>query len=134
MPAVAVVNGALAYFEPKVVFDWHLSIIIDFESLADNSMPTDEERNIVDPFQETLDSHIKSNPEKPNALFLARITWNKTRQLLYRVNTPQLAHEYLQSVIEVEDHPRHFDYQMFHDEEWEQAAWYLNATRETTTD
>ena len=58
--------------------------MIDFEDLIDNGMPSKSEREIVDPFGDRLDLLIKGDDlEKPNALFLARITWNKTRKLIW---------------------------------------------------
>jgi hypothetical protein len=31
LPGIGVINEALVPFEPKIVFAWHLSIMIDFE-------------------------------------------------------------------------------------------------------
>lgn len=99
LPAIAVVNTALRDFEPKEVFSWHLSIIIDFEDLIENGMPSQEERTIVDTFGDYLDQLVKgTDVEKPNALFLARVTWNATRQLIWRVFDAALAHETLQKL------------------------------------
>jgi hypothetical protein len=42
LPCVAVLNSALKVFEPKEIFSWHLSLIIDFEDLIENGMPTQD--------------------------------------------------------------------------------------------
>ncbi len=42
-PAVCVVNQSLANFEPKIVFGWHLSIIVDCVELIENGMPARDE-------------------------------------------------------------------------------------------
>lgn len=126
MPAVAVINGGLVGFEPKVVFGWHLSLMLDFEDLIENGMPSVAERAIVDPWEDVLTEAVHgSEPDKPNALFLARITWNETRELIYRIYEPEPVHRYLQGLIETGDHPRPFDYRIDPDPEWELAKWHL---------
>ena len=47
MPAVAMVNIGLRGFDKKEVFGWYCSMIIDFEELAENGMPTSEESTLV---------------------------------------------------------------------------------------
>ena len=80
LPGVAVVNTSLRAFEPKEVFAWHLSIMLELQDLGDNGMPTASEVEVVDNFGDFLDDKIKGeDKDKPNALFLARITWNATR-------------------------------------------------------
>jgi hypothetical protein len=126
LPGVAVINTALRDFEPKEVFAWHLSIMIDFEDLIDNGMPSKSEREIVDPFGDRLDSLIKGNDlDKPNALFLARITWNQTRELIWRVFDPEIADKILKDIIDKGDYTRQFDYKMQYDENWELTKWHL---------
>jgi hypothetical protein len=36
LPGIAYVNRSLVDFEPKEVFSWHLSIMIDIEDLVEN--------------------------------------------------------------------------------------------------
>lgn len=122
LPAICVVNQALANFEPKVVFGWHLSIILTCEKFADNGMPTRDEKEILDRFGVDLDRHLKADG---NALFLARITWNGTRQLLYRVYDPEIANEYLMGIINNDGQMREFDFRMEQDHTWELAKYYL---------
>jgi len=123
LPVVAMLNTSLKNFEPKEVFSWHLSLIIDFEDLIEKGMPSEDERAIVDPFCDKLDEEIKAGG---NALFLIRETWNKTRRLVWRVYDPEIANQHLQYILEYKQHPRQFDYHMEHDEEWKQAKWYLD--------
>ena len=123
LPCVGVINSALKNFEPKIVFGWHLSLILDFQDLIQNGMPSEEERAIVDPFCDKLDDDIKAGG---NALFLARETWNKTRRLVWRVYDPEIAHAHLQYLIEYKQHPRPFDYHMEDDLEWKEAQWYFD--------
>ncbi len=126
LPGVAVVNVALRHFEPKEVFGWHLSIMINFEDLIDNGMPSQQERSLIDPVEDRLDSMLKGlDKTKPNALFLARITWNATRELIWRIYDPEFANRVMQEVIDTKDYPRPFDYRLEQDIDWKLAKWHL---------
>ncbi|WP_242929360.1 DUF695 domain-containing protein [Pontibacter vulgaris] len=126
LPGVAVINSALRDFEPKQVFSWHLSIMLELEDLAENGMPSPQEQEIVDEFGDKLDALIKGpNKEKPNALFLARITWNETRELIWRVFDPEIANNDIQQIIKGGNTPRQFDYRMDDDEDWKMTEWHL---------
>lgn len=126
LPCIAMVNAGLADFAHSEIFQWHLSLIIDFDDMIDNGMPSEEERAVVDPFCDQLDEDIKKGG---NALFLVRETWNKTRRLVWMVYDPEIAHQHLQYLIENHKHPRPFDYRMEQDPDWERAVFYLRATR-----
>lgn len=122
LPAICVVNQSLANFDPKIVFAWHLSIIVDCAELADNGMPTLDENAILDQIGDHFDENIKADG---NALFLARITWNGTRQFLYRVYDPKVVNAFLTDIIQNDKHIRPFDFRMELDKDWEFANYYL---------
>ncbi|MEM6583028.1 MAG: DUF695 domain-containing protein [Pseudomonadota bacterium] len=124
LPCIAMINSGLVGFDHKEIFCWHLSVIVDFEDVLDQGMPSDEESAIVDPFCRQLDEEIKAGG---NALFLARETWNRTRRMVWMVYDPEIAHQHLQYIIEHHRYPRPFDYHMKEDREWKQAEWYLRA-------
>ncbi|MGJ1435123.1 DUF695 domain-containing protein [Sphingobacterium siyangense] len=126
LPGVAVVNTALKEFEPKIVFSWHLSIMIDLYDLIDNGMPSKSEVEVIDNYGDYLDNEIKGkNKKRPNALFLARITWNKTRELIWRVYDPEVSNSFLQEIITSNSSPRQFEYRIDPDDNWELAKWHL---------
>ena len=127
LPCIAMVNSGLANFEYKEIFRWHLSLIIDFDEVVVNGMPSEEERDVVDPFCDSLDEEIKAGG---NALFLVRETWNKTRRLVWMVYDPEIAHQHLQYIIEHHKHPRPFDYRMEEDAEWKRPKIYLRTIRD----
>ena len=122
LPCIGMLNAALKDFEHKSIFGWHLSVIIDFVDIIDNGMPSQEEREIVEPFCDQLDEEIKAGG---NALFLIRETWNKTRRLVWRVYDPEIANQHLQYIMEYHKHPRPFDYKMEQDMDWKEADWYF---------
>ena len=126
IPGVAYVNRSLIGFQPKEVFGWHLTVMFHFVDTIENGMPSTKERELLDEIGELFDTNIKGpDKEKPNALFLARITWNSTRELIWRVYEPELAHKYLQQVIEDNSSPVWFDYRIDPDKEWKLAEWHL---------
>jgi len=126
LPGVAVIHAALRDFQPKAVFAWHCSVILQLEDLVDNGMPSSGEQEVIDKFGDFLDEKIKGpDKEKPNALFLARITWNATRELIWRVFDPKLTNEFLSKLISGKTYERPFDYRIDHDKEWELARWHL---------
>jgi len=48
LPGIAVINKNLREFEPKEVFSWHFSLMIELEDLAENGVPTSREVEIID--------------------------------------------------------------------------------------
>ena len=129
LPGVANIRSSLRAFEPKIVFAWHLSLMLQLQDLVDNRMPSKPEQKVVDDFGDMLEGAFIGDPEHPNALFLARITWNATRELIYRVFEPEPIDAYLRHIIETDSSPRPFDYRIDHDPEWKLAEWHLNATK-----
>ena len=122
LPCICLLNKPLGSFEPRDIFVWHLSLIIDFDETIENGMPSKKERVVVDAFCERLNSIIKSNG---NAIFLLRETWNDTRRLVWRVYDAEIANDQIQKIIKNQDFPRDFDYNMKQDLEWAQVDWYF---------
>lgn len=127
LPSVTMVNSGLMDFEYPEIFRWHLSLIIDFDEVVQKGMPSQEERDVVDPFCERLDEEIKAGG---NALLLVRETWNKTRRLVWMVYDAEIAHQHLQHIIKNHLHPRPFDYRMEEDREWKEPEVYFRTIRE----
>jgi hypothetical protein len=126
LPGLAVVNASLKNFEFKKVFSWHCSIWINLENFIENGMPTTKESEIIKNFSDWLDEKIKGeDKEKPNALFLAKITWNESCELIWRVFEPEITSNFLKELIDKKEFPRKFDYRIDSDKEWKLADWHL---------
>jgi Family of unknown function (DUF695) len=123
LPGFASVNTALEGFEPKLAFSWHLSLLIKCVGLIDNRLPSPKEQNTLYEFEDRLNQLIKAND---NALFLARITHDACRQLIWRVRDPEIADLIIHKILRTRDYPREFDYRMEEDQQWQKASWYLN--------
>jgi hypothetical protein len=126
LPGIAVVNTALREFPGRDVFAWHLSLMLKLEASLERGMPDQKERDLLDSFEDNLNVRVKGpDAERPNALFLARITWNSTRELIWRVFDAEQANAALEAIIDADTSPRPFDYRMEPDPEWAKAKWHL---------
>ncbi len=95
---IGVLNSSLILFEPKEVFSWHLSIMIKFTRLIDNGMPSYEDRTLAEEWEDEVDPLIIGEKLKPNSLFAARLTWNCTREIIYRVYDPSIVNNILLNI------------------------------------
>jgi hypothetical protein len=124
-PVVIIIQDSLKKFEFKDVFAWNLSIVFYLNDAGDNGMPSGDEIGVVQDYCETLEKLFNDNPEKPNALFLFRETYDGISHVVWRVYDADEVDAVLQKVIEEKNHPREFDYEMEYDEEWKLVEWYL---------
>jgi len=125
LPGIAVINSSLKNFKSKEIFPWRLSIKIDCKEIAENGMPSKNEVKIIDAYGDLLDTKIKGDKLKPDALFLARVTLNGVRELIWRLHNADLTNDILQQIILENNSPREFDYEIDEDEAWELDAWFL---------
>ncbi len=122
LPGFATVNSALKEFEPKIVFSWHLSVLIRCKQLVEDQLPSTDEQNLLYEFEDKLDPPIKANG---NALFLARVTHDAHREIIWRVHDPEAVESVLRGVLRAKNYPREFEYRMDQDPRWERTVWYL---------
>lgn len=126
MPAIIVVNTSLRKFKHKELYGWTCSLVIKFKETAMNGMPTMDESNFIYNYIEELDKTIKGDSDQPNALFLARITWNGTCEIIWQVKDPDIVHEYLGGIITNKNYPRELDYRIEFDKKWDRVSVYNN--------
>lgn len=124
LPGFAIVNMALQGFERTAAFPWHLSVLIDCEELVENRLPSSREQEILYEFEDRLASIIAADSK---ALFLARVTHDGRREIIWRVDRPEAVHSALSQLIATKDHPREFDYRIEQDAEWRKTEWYLKS-------
>jgi len=124
-PVYAAVNTSLSKIgaEPRQLFSWQLSIIMDLETEDDKGLTLAKEESEIAEFCRQLESELLTNG---NALPLARITWKKTRELLFRVYNPAQSDKQIKSIIDTENNPRPFTYSIDPDDKWELADNYLS--------
>lgn len=123
---LASLNKSLVQFEPKKVFGWHLSVMFDLPSSDEYGLPLPADNESINIFEDNFDDFLKGgNVSKPNGLFLARIAWNSTVELIWRVYQPAPVDEKLQFILEKKDYPAPFDYKISQDLDWSLADWHL---------
>jgi len=125
LPEVIVVNDALLKFVEIEVFPWHLCIIIEAKDLVENGMPSPAESSLLLAVGDELEKTVldgRTQQGATNALFLARSTWNKTRELLFQVHDPEIAHSALQVLLNSRKWEREWQYKMSNDKSWSNAA------------
>ena len=125
-PYVGVFNEAIMELQPKHIFGWYLSIIIDYESKANNGMPYTEDSAKMQDFCDCISTKLANDPEHPNALFLGRVTGDGYTQMLWYINNPEIANNCLQSLIKSNSYPFHFNFEMTQDIEWNEAHFWLD--------
>ena len=129
-PAIGMVNTALTDFKHKEVLRWYLSIIIDFKERANNGMPTNKELETIYKFEDYLAEHLTNDKTKPNALFVAKETYNGMCHLIYYVYDPEVAYTFLQKEILIKRFDREFEFIMERDPSWQQAEWLLDGVKD----
>ena len=120
----AAVNTSLAALNPeqRQLFSWQLSLIIDLDTEDEKGLTLDHEAKAIEPFCKQVESELLGNG---NAMPLARITWRKTRELLFRVYNPAEADAHIKKIIASEANPRPFSYTIDPDNDWKMADNYL---------
>ena len=122
---VAAINTALRELEYKVVFGWHLSIMLHFDKVRKNGLPNETSHKKVEKFESQLSKWLNPILKKPNALFLGRVTWNKTAELIWRVHNPEETNKVIQNTLQEKLYPFPFDYRIDPDTDWNLAEWHL---------
>lgn len=125
-PHVGVFNSGIMQLEPKEAFSWYLSLIIDYAKTVGEEMPLNDDTVKMQDFSDLLSEKLAIDSIHPNALFLGRVTGEGQTQIMWYVNNPELAHEYLQGLIDSGDYPFEFEYQMTHDKDWKEAHFWLD--------
>jgi len=122
----ATVNAALAKFASRAAFPWHLSVLVCCDELIDHRLPSADEQRTLYEFEDQLSPLITANG---NALFLARVTHDARREIIWRVYDPDMPNLVLRQILSSKSCPREFDYRIDHDPNWMKAEWYLTGCR-----
>jgi hypothetical protein len=121
LPEVIVVNDSLLPFSNREIFPWHIRVTFEAEDLVENGMPSPAESELLFALGDQVESVILSGRTKlgaENALFVARSTWNATRELRYQVHDPEITHAALQELLTGRDWATPWDYEMKHEHDW----------------
>ncbi len=123
LPAVIVVDRE-AFTPERRGHGWHLSVMMDCQELADQGMPTREEYLVLDREGDRVEALVCATDR---GFLMARVTWNGTRQLMFRVSDPEPVAKALSDEIAQNKNERPWDFRMWEDADWKEAEWYANA-------
>jgi Family of unknown function (DUF695) len=127
MPEMRFVNAALDDIAGSEALPYHLSIIIEMAETVPNGFPTPEETQVLKDFAKEVRANLEADE---NSALLASITWNGTRQLVYRVRDPEAARAYLDTLVNDPAPIRPCEIVMEDDPSWRLAEQYLKPTRD----
>lgn len=122
LPGVATVNAALQAIEHRLVFRWHLSVLVEAEGLSPHALPGAYEQAAILDVQAQMATLVEADG---NALWLARVVHNGAWELLWRVHDARLAQSQLNALIDSQAHLRPFSYKLQDDQGWTLALDYL---------
>ena len=89
-------------------------------------MPDNDMSNRMNDFCENLSEGLTVDSNHPKALFLGRVTGDAYTQKIWYVYNPEIANDYLQTLIKQGDYPMDFCFKMDNDSEWEEAHCWLD--------
>lgn len=125
LPDIWIVNRALSGVAARAGLPWHLSIVIELAE-SNTGVPTPAEQEVLGPLGEELRRELQRDG---NTAFLASITWNGTRQMVFRVRDPERANAYLTTLVNDPAPVRPMEYRMEEDPSWTLAAPHLQHVR-----
>ena len=128
-PHIGVFNYTILDVKPKIVFRWFLSLVMAYKDTVGDMMPTNDDVVKMQDFCDLLDKNLKHAEDHQNAVFLGRLTGNGQTQVMWYVNNPELANSYLQNLISSEKYPFDFNFEMYEDENWNEAKYWLKPLR-----
>jgi hypothetical protein len=115
-------NFAYKGYAFKNLFPWFIRITLPLEEYNENGHPTLEEAEVLNSFEDYLDSILKA---RSITHYIGRTTLYKKRELLYYVSDPEQAREALKAVINGPDTLRDFQFAVENDAAWRQVAYFL---------
>jgi hypothetical protein len=114
-PALVVVNSALRNFPRQHDLPWHLKIVITCRDLAEQGMPTADENQVLYSIEDSIAAEILADN---NGMFLARITCDGRRELVFRMHDADIAAVKLQHLVSTNHAVREWEYRMEEDPDW----------------
>lgn len=120
-------NFAYQGYAFKNLFPWFIRVTLPLEEYNENGHPTQEEAEILNAFEDYLESTLKG---RGITHYIGRTTLYKKRELLYYVSDPEQAHLALREVIDDPDTFREFQFAVEKDVAWRQVAYFLERAKE----
>lgn len=120
-PLVGIIDTAYRNYPFPNEAPWLANITVQLEEINDVGGPTDEEAKLLNTFEDFL-IHTKRFRSLACIHWVARLTYNGVRDIMFYTDNPEPIHAYLQDIIDREDHPRSFKYEIVKDSKWESVS------------
>lgn len=128
-PELMVVNASLQHHQDDIplqrVFNNYCSVMFYFDDVDENDWPGSEEFSVMQACTESFDKALKEDEEHPNALFVARITYKGTCEMIWMIHDSEKAIAYLDGVIAEGNQVREFDYRIEEGVGWDSISRFL---------
>lgn len=128
--AVLAVNDGVRSFKQRGFFPWHLTISIQMVETGEGHLPTPQEEEILAATGQPLEQLVLGDSNaygEPNALYLARSSWNAIRELVFRVHDAETMGAVLSAATQQPIWQRHWSYTQERDDDWARVAPYVEA-------
>lgn len=121
-------NFAYKNFKYTNEFPWFLKIIINVNDYNENGHPEDEEAEILNSFEDFLDSNIKA---LTIAHYIGRTTLYKKREILYYLQEADKAEQFFNDLKKGTDAIRDFQFVIENDTTWNNVKDILEKAQDT---
>jgi hypothetical protein len=125
LPEIVSVNDALLSFQCSRIFRWHLSVTIDATDVTEDRLPSKNEMDLLYMIGDEIADVVlggRTEHNSNNAMILATSAWDATREVMFQVYDPEIAHAALQTLLHGKGWPRRWNYRMDDDPDWSNAA------------
>ena len=117
----ATIDSSFRDKKVRAGFPWFLSVSTSLKDPTADGLTTDQEASELNDWEDLLQ---KNYLEDCRFMYVGRVTWNGTRQLLYYLDKPDCAETKLKKFAN--DFPKRvFDFQYQRDEQWDRVSSYF---------
>jgi hypothetical protein len=120
-PLFAIVDSSFRNQKARAGFPWFLSVSTQLKDPTADGLTMNQEASALNDWEDLLERNYLGGCR---FLYVGRVTWNGSRQLLYYLDKPDCAETRLKKFAR--DFPeRVFEFQYQRDEQWERVSTYL---------
>ncbi len=118
---VATIDTSLRDGKAKADYPWFLSLSTPIVHPTRDGLTTDDEATMLNAWEDSLEKEFSG---ECRFVYVGRVTWNGTRELLYYVDRPDSIVPKLEKLAQ-DDSKRHFSVRHERDEQWREVSAYF---------
>jgi hypothetical protein len=119
-PVVAIISSRLSDHKVKTDTPWFLGFSTRLSSPTPDGLPTPKDTDDLNSWEDIIDREINL---RCKCIFVGRVTWKGSRELLYYVDKPELVIPEIQKLLD-SDGLRLFAFRYEHDPHWANVSVY----------